>query len=370
MKSTMGLVSGEQQTLHNLLYGMLLPSGNDAAMTIARYLGSHVGATGPVQGDPVARFADMMNMRASQLGLTDSHFVNPHGLDTQGHYSSAYDIASLAWYALHIPTFNEIVRTAQYDAPGHPLLNTNEMLTRYPGADGVKTGWTDGCGLCLVTSATRDGHRLISVVLNAPRWYSDSTALLDYGFAELAASPSDPNAELLSISRRDTVAWLLANPASALPVADTQPAPGLAQGGGAPQGALQNQAKVAAAGPPIANAASQGGPQVAAVTVATGKTELNLALAAVIFGLLAVVCILFLARLWGLPFMPMLARVTAVVGVSRRGATGPSDQNNIATVPAPRPVRARTWSGVAPARSSCIHASCLCPQEGGASRTF
>jgi D-alanyl-D-alanine carboxypeptidase len=234
-ESAMGLVAGEQQTLRELLYGVMLPSGNDAAMAVARYLGGKLGSPDPNAGDAIARFAEMMNVRVKQLGLYDSHFKNPHGLDTKDHYSSAYDLASLTWYALHIPMFNEIVSSVSHDAPGHGLLNTNEMLTRYPGADGVKTGWTDDCGLCLVASATRDGHRLISVVLNAPHWYSDSTALLDYGFAKLAAVPDDPKEERLAISMRDTVSWLLVNAASAPPVpvpaAAVKP---MAEGGGVP----------------------------------------------------------------------------------------------------------------------------------------
>lgn len=227
-ESAMGLVSGEQQTMGNLLYGMLLPSGNDAAMAIARHLGSTVGAS--VQADttdPIGRFAVMMNVRVQQLGLADTHFLNPHGLDTEGHYSSAYDLASLSWYALHIPEFNRIVSQTYYAAPGHELQNTNEMLTRYSGADGIKTGWTDGCGLCLVTSATRDGLRLISVVLNAPRWWQDSSDILDYGFARLAGDAEGASDPVLAVSQSGVVSGLLANPAASLPV----PAP-LAQGGG------------------------------------------------------------------------------------------------------------------------------------------
>jgi D-alanyl-D-alanine carboxypeptidase len=170
----------------------------------------------------------MMNTRVGQLGLGDSRFANPHGLDMDGHYSTAYDLASLTWYALHFPTFNEVVSQVGYDAPGHVLLNTNEMLTRYPGADGVKTGWTDGCGLCLVTSATRDGS-LIAVVLNAPHWWSDSAAILDYGFAKLAATPLDNSAEILSVSKRGTVSWLLVNAGGTPPV----PLAEGGQGGGA-----------------------------------------------------------------------------------------------------------------------------------------
>lgn len=232
-ESSMGLVAGEQQRLGDLLYGVMLPSGNDAAMAVARYLGEKLGSPDPNAGDAIDRFAGMMNVRVKQLGLTGSQFRNPHGLDTAGHFSTAYDLASLTWYALHIPKFNAIVGSVGFDAPGHGLLNTNEMLTRYPGADGVKTGWTDGCGLCLVATATRDGHRLISVVLNSPHWYTDSAALLDHGFAKLAAKPQDPSEERLSISMRDTVSWLLVNAASSPPVPVPAQQP-LAEGGGAP----------------------------------------------------------------------------------------------------------------------------------------
>lgn len=232
-ESTMGLESGERQTLHNLLYGMMLPSGNDAAMTTARYLGAQAAAPGGK--GPVTRFIDIMNARVAQLGLVDSHFVNPHGLDADGHYSSAYDLASLTWYALQSPVFNEIIREPFYEAGGHPLKNTNEMLSRYPGADGVKTGWTDAGGLCLVTSATRDGHRLISVVLNAPYWYNDSGTILDYAFAKLAAPKAADNAEVLSVTARGTAQWLLANATSTPPIPPPQV---MAQGGGAADGGV------------------------------------------------------------------------------------------------------------------------------------
>jgi D-alanyl-D-alanine carboxypeptidase len=242
-ESTMGLQAGERQTLRNLLYGMLLPSGNDAAMTVARNLGAHSPTADPALSDPVARFAEMMNARAKQMGLSDSHFVNPHGLDADGHYSSAYDLASLAWYALHFEIFNEIVRQVRYQAPGHPLLNTNEMLTRYDGADGIKTGWTDAGGLCLATSATRNGHRLISVVLNDPHWYADSTALLNYGFDKLLGG--DSSGDVLGVSKRGTVSWLLVNSAPA----PQQPAPAAGmtgQGGGlAPAPAVPPPVQVA-----------------------------------------------------------------------------------------------------------------------------
>lgn len=184
--TSMGLQAGEKQTLRNLLYGMLLPSGNDAAMAIARYIGSRPNL--PVKStakDPVTRFVDLMNARAAQLHLTGSHFANPHGLDAPNHYMSAYDLACFTYLAMKYPLFNDIVRQETYQVPGHSLRNLNKMLAQYPGADGGKTGFTDNAGLCLVTTATRDGQRLISVVLNAPKWIADSTALLDYGFARL-----------------------------------------------------------------------------------------------------------------------------------------------------------------------------------------
>ena len=270
-ESSMGLASGERQALSELLYGMMLPSGNDAAMVVARGLAEKAAPPETSSEDPIARFATMMNKRVEQLGLRDSHFVNPHGLDTDGHYSSAYDLASLSWYAMHFPVFNEVVKQISHDAPGHALLNTNEMLTRYEGTDGIKTGWTDAGGLCLVTSATRDGHRLISVVLNAPRWYVASAALLDYGFARLAQAPTDAGAEVLEVSKRGVADWILGEGSapSMLP-------PQMAGGGGGvaqPEQAEQSQPVVAAPAPvrdeaaPLQAIAGTGSPAVSSNNV-------------------------------------------------------------------------------------------------------
>ncbi|HEX8598690.1 MAG TPA: D-alanyl-D-alanine carboxypeptidase family protein [Chloroflexia bacterium] len=243
-ESSMGLGSGERQTLLDLIYGMMLPSGNDASMVVARGLAGKAASAEDSPNDPLARFSTLMNTRVEQLGLRNSRFVNPHGLDMEGHYSSAYDLASLSWYAMHFPAFNEVAKQVSHEAPGHYLLNTNEMLTRYEGADGIKTGWTDEGGLCLVTSATRDGRRLIAVVLNAPRWYADSAALLDYGFAKLAAAPVDTGAEALDITRRGVADWILngASSPSMLP-------PQLAGGGGAAPAEEPGAAVVAAPEP-------------------------------------------------------------------------------------------------------------------------
>jgi D-alanyl-D-alanine carboxypeptidase (penicillin-binding protein 5/6) len=188
--TSMGLVAGEKQTLRNLLYGMMLPSGNDAAMAVARYIGSlpKVASTSNAV-DPVATFVNLMNRRAAQSKLVDSHFANPHGLDAKNHYTSAYDLVSFTYLAMKNPLFRDIVKHSEYDVPGHHLKTLNKMLAQYPGAEGVKTGYTGRAGLCLVTAAERDGHTLISVVLNAPKWTDDSAALLDYGFARVAAWP-------------------------------------------------------------------------------------------------------------------------------------------------------------------------------------
>jgi hypothetical protein len=228
-ESSMGLVEGEQQSLRNLLYGLMLPSGNDASMTIARMLGASSTSADPTLQAPLDRFISLMNARVHQLGLENSHFVNPSGLDASDHYSSAYDLASITWYALHLPLFNEIVSQVAYETPGHSLLNTNELLTRYVGADGIKTGLTDNAGLCLVGSATRGGTRLISVVLNSPRWYADTTAILDYGFWKLSAMPDPGGDEYLSVGTRDTVAGLISGPPRATAGAANS---ALQQGGG------------------------------------------------------------------------------------------------------------------------------------------
>lgn len=286
-ESSMGLTSGERQTLLDLIYGMMLPSGNDASMVVARGL---AGKVDPVEGsadDSIARFSTLMNTRVEQLGLRNSHFVNPHGLDTEGHYSSAYDLASLSWYAMHFPAFNEVAKQISYEAPGHFLLNTNEMLTRYEGADGIKTGWTDEGGLCLVTSATRDGRRLISVVLNAPRWYVDSAALLDYGFAKLAAAPVDTGAEVLDVTKRGVADWILngASSPSMLP-------PQLAGGGGAAP-AEEPQAAVVVAPEPVADAVAP--LQSAPLIDSSNSTTNNVPWAFLLSGLVGVVIFYALA---------------------------------------------------------------------------
>ncbi|HOQ06453.1 MAG TPA: D-alanyl-D-alanine carboxypeptidase family protein [Clostridiales bacterium] len=172
--SVAGLKEGDKYTLRELLYALMLISANDAAIAIAEHVG------GSVEG-----FAEMMNKRARSLGAVNSNFVTPHGLDRENQYSTAYDVALITIEALKHPLFCEIVSTKSSYIPGHSLHNTNELLGTYPGAEGVKTGYTGQAGRCLVTTAKRNGMRLISVVLGSPTRSARAEAsrkLLDYGF--------------------------------------------------------------------------------------------------------------------------------------------------------------------------------------------
>lgn len=167
--SRMGLVAGERLTVLDLLYGLLLPSGNDAAMALAEH----------IAGNEVA-FVAQMNLMAAQMGLEHTRFANPHGLDAEGQYASANDLVRLARAALDYPVFVEIVRTSRARIAGRDLTNTNELLVSYPAADGIKTGTTDAAGECLVASISRRGHRLVAVVMGSRDRYADARALLNY----------------------------------------------------------------------------------------------------------------------------------------------------------------------------------------------
>lgn len=172
--SQIHLTSGQKFKMRDLLNGLLLNSGNDAAIAIAEHVG------GSVDG-----FLNLMNEKAMELGAKDTHFKSPHGLDIEGHYSTAYDLALIARYALENKQFSNIVASRTAWFPTGILRNTNELLELYSGADGVKTGYTGLAGRCLVASATRNGVRLISVVLNAPtrtERAKSSKIVLDYGF--------------------------------------------------------------------------------------------------------------------------------------------------------------------------------------------
>ncbi len=171
--SSMYLQEGEVLTVQELLYGLMLRSGNDAATALAIYCG------GTVEG-----FAEMMNDKARLLGLDGSHFVNPHGLDAPEHYSCASDLAKLAAYAMDDPIFAMTVSTKTVTVGERYLRNHNKLLWQVEGADGIKTGYTKAAGRILVSSATRQGRRLICVTINAPDDWRDHTALLEQGFRD------------------------------------------------------------------------------------------------------------------------------------------------------------------------------------------
>ncbi|MEW6547487.1 MAG: D-alanyl-D-alanine carboxypeptidase family protein [Bacillota bacterium] len=176
--SVIGLREGEEYTLRDLLYGLLLESGNDAAVAIAEHV------AGSEQ-----EFARLMTEKARQIGALSTQFRNPHGLTEPGHYSTAYDLALITRYAMTLPLFADMVATVQRQvsdlgdaSAAGTLHNTNRLLGVYPGMEGGKTGTTAAAGACLITSALRDGMRLISVVLDAGDRWEDTRRLLDWGF--------------------------------------------------------------------------------------------------------------------------------------------------------------------------------------------
>ena len=171
--SSMYLQDGEVLTVQELLYGLMLRSGNDAATALAIYCG------GTVEG-----FAQMMNDKAHRLDMRGTHFENPHGLDSPGHYSTARDLGILAAYAMKNPIFAQTVSTKNVSFGQRSLQNHNKLLCQVEGADGVKTGYTKAAGRILVSSATRQGRRLVAVTVNDPNDWSDHKALLELGFRD------------------------------------------------------------------------------------------------------------------------------------------------------------------------------------------
>lgn len=174
--SRLGLKVNDKITVHDLLYGLMLKSGNDTAVALAMHV------AGSVEG-----FADMMNKTAEEMGWVNSHFVTPHGLDAQGHYTTAYELACMADYALQNPKFKEIVSTKTYTVTinGRPqvISNTNELLGVLDGVYGVKTGFTNGANRCLVTACKRGDLDIITVVLGADTKKirtQDSIKLIEY----------------------------------------------------------------------------------------------------------------------------------------------------------------------------------------------
>ncbi len=170
--SSMYLKAGEVMTVQDLLYGLMLHSGNDAAVALAIYCG------GTVEG-----FAELMNDKAHRLGMHNTHFENPNGLDSPGHYSTARDMAVLAAYAMENPIFYKTVSTKTVTACGRSLRNHNKLLWSLEGADGVKTGFTKKAGRILVSSCTRQSRRLIAVTMNDGNDWQDHKALMNSGFS-------------------------------------------------------------------------------------------------------------------------------------------------------------------------------------------
>jgi len=172
------LTPGEKITLRDLVYGLMLRSGNDAALAIAYHLAGNVAA-----------FCDIMNSRAQELGAVNTSFRNPHGLPDKNHFSSAYDLGLITRAALLNPFVKQVVASERYESTwdGHSQVriwhNKNRLLQLMPEADGVKTGWTVAAGHCLASSATRAGWQLLSIVLNSPDHYGENRALLEWGLA-------------------------------------------------------------------------------------------------------------------------------------------------------------------------------------------
>lgn len=170
---------GEQITLRDLLYGLMLSSGNDAAVAIAEHIGGNT-----------ENFCRMMTQRAAELGCMNTVFVNPHGLPVHGHHTTAYDLALIAREAMKHNLFRQIVSTQRASIPwegrsySRILNNKNKLLVSYEGATGIKTGYTKAAGRCLVFGAQRAGMEVIGVVLNCSDWFDEAARLMDLGFGQ------------------------------------------------------------------------------------------------------------------------------------------------------------------------------------------
>ncbi len=169
--SSIYLYKGEKITVEELLYGLLLESANDAAVTLA------IEAAGSVEA-----FAGLMNKKAKEMGLKDTNFVNPHGLDHSEHYTTASDLAVIAAHALSDPIVSRVAATKVYKSEKRVMSNHNRLLSTYKGAIGLKTGYTMRCGRCLVSGAQRDGMTLIAVTLNCRNDWRAHSSMLDWGF--------------------------------------------------------------------------------------------------------------------------------------------------------------------------------------------
>ncbi|GCE27382.1 hypothetical protein KDA_28660 [Dictyobacter alpinus] len=193
--SVMGIKPGETYTIRELMYGLMLVSGNDAAIIIA-----------DADAGSVPRFVDQMNQRAQQLGLRDTHFRNPHGLMEDGHYSSAHDLAILGEHAFNNSQIQQISATKEYHVTAtrqhaeHFLQNGNQFMYWYPGVNGGKTGWDAAANFLQVISCTRNNHHLIGVVMHTVDWWTDMRDLMNWGFNTFTwISPREINANVHAI---------------------------------------------------------------------------------------------------------------------------------------------------------------------------
>ncbi|SMC58161.1 D-alanyl-D-alanine carboxypeptidase family protein [Sporomusa malonica] len=182
--SSLWLTQGEQLKMLDMLYGIMLVSGNDATVAVAEHMSGSV-----------EKFATLMTNKAHAIGAVNSNFTNTSGLPDERHYSTAYDLAKITAYGYKKPLFTQIVSTEHKVVPwpgkdhDRDLYNENKMLWLYDGANGVKTGYTDAAGRCLVSAANRNGIQLIVVVLDSEHMWDDSIKLLDYGFTQLKQVP-------------------------------------------------------------------------------------------------------------------------------------------------------------------------------------
>lgn len=166
--SSIYLKAGEKKTIENLLYGLMLRSGNDAATALAICLGGNLD-----------HFIEEMNKTAAELGCSGTNFTNPSGLFDENHYTTARDLAALSKKAMENDTFRQIVSAKQWEN----YFNKNKTVSQYPGGTGIKIGFTEKSGRTLAASASRGGEELICIVLNDGNWFNDAYALMDYGFA-------------------------------------------------------------------------------------------------------------------------------------------------------------------------------------------
>ncbi len=169
--SSMYLAAGQKISLYELICGLMMVSGNDAAVAIAEH----------ISGD-VTSFAQKMTQKAKEIGANNTSFKNPNGLDEKGHYTTAYDLALIARYCMQNPVFCEIVSKSKIEVNSNTYYNHNKLLYKYPYCTGIKTGYTKKSGRCLVSSATKDGFSVIAVTLSAPDDWNDHIYLFDYAF--------------------------------------------------------------------------------------------------------------------------------------------------------------------------------------------